>query len=573
MRKFSQRLILSIMLIVLFVLGGAGFVMGQILNNAYLEQIEERLENEAELAAMYVAQTDASNDEAVQQAAERLGLRLTLYDRTGSVVSDSLESSNTGSAMPEEGTDIAYSEAIGEEALNVTALIDHETDTDGWIRLALPVSETAGITRSIWVGIGATFTTAFLFILMLSYRVAGQIVAPVSQVKRAASKLAEGDFKVRVQKSSSDEIGDLTDSMNVLAKNLDQLTSRYKRQQERMETLIEHMGSGLMFIDHRGRFILMNWTAFSMFRLDEQTWQDQLYYDVLENDDLIESIQHVFFTEESVHRQIHMVHGVSTYHYDIYAAPVLSQSEKLRGTVVVLHDITELKRLEKVRKDFVANVSHELKTPVTSIKGFAETLLDGAMDVAEHREEFIRIIQKESTRLEELVVDLLELSKIEQGNFNITFMAVELDQVFEEARALMAKRAEEAGIELVVDAPVGLVIAGDASRMKQIAINLITNAIMYTPAGGTVRMSAAEHAEEVEVCVVDTGVGIDPEEIPRIFERFYRVDKTRSRHSGGTGLGLAIVKHLVDAHNGQIKVESQPGEGTTFRLFFKKKTN
>jgi len=231
-----------------------------------------------------------------------------------------------------------------------------------------------------------------------------------------------------------------------------------------------------------------------------------------------------------------------------------------------------LKKLEQMRKDFVANVSHELKTPITSIKGFSETLLDGALSDKQTAEYFLSIILKESDRLQTLIQDLLDLSKIEQQGFLLSIQPCDLREILEDISVILESKAKEKNVELNMILPDNLTyIEGDIYRLKQIFINLINNALTYTPQGGSVRVRVEKHDNYALVTVSDTGIGIKKEEIPRIFERFYRVDRARSRNSGGTGLGLAIVKHLVEAHKGQISVQSEVGKGTTFTVKLNKK--
>jgi two-component system phosphate regulon sensor histidine kinase PhoR len=231
-----------------------------------------------------------------------------------------------------------------------------------------------------------------------------------------------------------------------------------------------------------------------------------------------------------------------------------------------------LKKLEQTRKDFVANVSHELKTPITSIKGFTETLLDGAKDDPQSLEAFLNIILIESDRLQTLIQDLLELSKIEQHRFKLDIKEIDLIAVLNEVMTILHKKAEEKGISLTFQPEAeNLLIEGDLFRLKQVFINVINNAIMYTPRDGDITIVIEEKEHKVRIKVVDTGFGIEKHEIPRIFERFYRIDKARSRNSGGTGLGLAIVKHLIEAHKGTVSVKSEVGKGSTFTITLKKK--
>lgn len=258
---------------------------------------------------------------------------------------------------------------------------------------------------------------------------------------------------------------------------------------------------------------------------------------------------------------------------DAHLAPYLGANGEIKGIITVLHDITDIRRLEKMRSEFVANVSHELKTPITSLKGFAETLLDGAMYDPEIAKSFLTIIHDESERLHRLITDILHLSKIEQHQLpfhpeplNVTGVIYEtIDTIQEEINK------KQLTIKLPNQKPV--IIDAEKDRLQQIILNLVANAVTYTPDKGTIEIGIVEKDDQIELTVKDTGIGISKEELPRIFERFYRVDKARSRNSGGTGLGLAIVKHLVESHHGSIQVDSEEGKGTLFTITLPKKQN
>jgi two-component system phosphate regulon sensor histidine kinase PhoR len=279
-------------------------------------------------------------------------------------------------------------------------------------------------------------------------------------------------------------------------------------------------------------------------------------------------------TEQKVKRQLIIPVNIERRYFEVYGVPIIGTNDEWKGILLVFHDITELKKLEQMRKDFVANVSHELKTPITSIKGFSETLLDGAMEDKQALKDFLNIILKESDRLQSLIQDLLDLSKIEKQGFSLSIQPMDLTVVLDEVLAITKGKAVEKGI--VFDykrekKPIR--IDGDVHRLKQVFINIISNAISYTPNQGTIYISLHETGTAVFTEITDTGIGIEAKEIPRIFERFYRVDKARSRNSGGTGLGLAIVKHLVEAHRGSITVKSEVGKGTSFTIELPKKFN
>ncbi len=406
---------------------------------------------------------------------------------------------------------------------------------------------------------------------MLVTRISKQIIRPIDDATKAAIRLAEGDYQTRTYEDQHKELGQLGRSINVLAYNLQQLSRRHQTQQEQMASLIEHMGSALIFMNVRGDVELINQTAEQIFSSSNDQLVGKPYYDVIPSAQLVQFMQTIYMTEKKQRSQIEWVQDYYTKVYDVYGAPVIAKSGRLRGITIVLHDITEQKKLEQVRKDFVANVSHELKTPVTSIKGFAETLIDGALSDPVTSKQFTEIIWKESDRLQMLIADLLDLSKIEHAQFQLHLEQVSLKEIANEAVALLSSKAKDKEMSINVYEEGSSIIQGDSQRLKQIVINLVTNAVAYTPANGQVTISLIEKQNEVELHVVDTGIGINSTDKLRIFERFYRVDRARSRNSGGTGLGLAIVKHLAEAHHAKLQVVSAEGEGTTFTLRFPKK--
>ncbi|MFB4162994.1 two-component system histidine kinase PnpS [Alteribacillus sp. JSM 102045] len=581
MMKFRTRLLFGLMITILFVLAALGMLVGQLLKGFYIDQLEERLGKEASLAALSIE--DIAESEWQQYAEElsrRLDVRITIIKDNGDVAAETAENFEAverNEEVPEiqdadedGGTTIRYSSVAEEELLYYAYPFQTENEQDGYVRLAMPVERVHEVNQQIWVFLAVSFSLAFIIIMTISYRIANQLTRPIGQVTEVANQLAKGNFKARTYEGSKDEVGQLTRSINILAYNLDQITRRYKTQQERLEALIDHMGSGLIFINDRGDIALINQYCKDIFEADTDQWLQQLYHQVIEDKTLIQLIQQIFLTESKVQSQIQINTRLTVHHYDVFGAPIVGERDKLRGIVLVLHDITELKKLEQIRKDFVANVSHELKTPVTSLKGFTETLLDGAMEDEKARKQFLDIIWKESDRLQNLISDLLELSKIEKEYFQLNWQNVNVTKAVGEVVELLQPKADKKELELLVDVPENVTMVGDTSRFKQIVINLLTNAIVYTPEGGHISIKVKEEKGFVTVFVQDTGIGISEEELPRIFERFYRVNKDRSRNSGGTGLGLAIVKHLVEAHHGTIDVESENDKGTTFIVHFPK---
>ncbi|MCM3759674.1 cell wall metabolism sensor histidine kinase WalK [Alkalihalobacillus oceani] len=586
MLRLRFRLVLAVVSITLIVMATLSFIIGQLYEDFYLNSLTERLKKEADLTAYMLAKEDLASDEVQQLAidfSEELQARVTIILADGTVVGESetdpalmgrhdLRPEIQAVLEGQEGQSIRFSETVKEELLYYAVPIVGEANEEiGFVRLGLPTTTLAEMNQTIWGILAISFSVAFIIIVAVTYRVANQMISPIESATAVANELAEGNYKARTSEGRKDEVGQLTRSINVLAHNLEQMTTRYQTQQERLETLIENMGSGLILINVRGDITLMNRTCRDIFHENTDLWINQLYHDVIKHKELNKIVQAIFITEKRQRKQIHFVVQQEIRHFDIYAAPIMSRNDRLTGIALVLHDITELKKLEQVRKDFVANVSHELKTPVTSIKGFSETLLDGAMETAPLREKFLNIIYKESERLQGLIHDLLELSRIEQQYFELNWQPTNVERVIEDVIVILKEKAEEKGISLSLHANGESRIEGDPERMKQIVINLVNNAITYTPDGGKIDLFLQGKENEVELLVQDTGVGISEKEIPRIFERFYRVDRARSRNSGGTGLGLAIVKHLVEAHHGSIHVTSEPGEGTCFSLTFPRK--
>ncbi|MET3506017.1 two-component system histidine kinase PnpS [Halalkalibacter oceani] len=583
MLRLRFRLVLAVVSITLIVMASLSFIIGQLYEDFYLNSLTERLKKEADLTAYMLAKEDLASEEIQQLAidfSEELQARVTIILADGSVVGESetdpalmdrhdLRPEIRAILAGEEGRSIRFSETVKEELLYYAVpIVDDQNEEIGFVRLGLPTTTLAEMNQTIWGILAISFSVAFIIIVAVTYRVANQMISPIESATAVANELAEGNYKARTSEGRKDEIGQLTRSINVLAHNLEQMTTRYQTQQERLETLIENMGSGLILINVRGDITLMNRTCRDIFQENTDLWINQLYHDVIKHKELNKIVQAIFITEKKQRKQVHFVVQQEIRHFDIYAAPIMSRNDRLTGIALVLHDITELKKLEQVRKDFVANVSHELKTPVTSIKGFSETLLDGAMETAPLREKFLNIIYKESERLQGLIHDLLELSRIEQQYFELNWQPTNVERVIEDVIVILKEKAEEKGISLLLHTQGDSQMEGDPERMKQIVINLVNNAITYTPDGGQIDLFLHGKESEVELLVQDTGVGISEKEIPRIFERFYRVDRARSRNSGGTGLGLAIVKHLVEAHHGSIHVTSKPGEGTCFSLTF-----
>ncbi|RYL93809.1 PAS domain-containing protein [Sporolactobacillus sp. THM7-4] len=426
---------------------------------------------------------------------------------------------------------------------------------------------------TVIVGLGLLYFFIFLAgVGLLFYRdyIIRSYAVPIRFATNMAEKMLEGSHELIASDSVRQEsVLRLNLAMNRLSEAFHEINRSYATQRDSMATLIENIGNGLIFIDGSGRINYVNKTYKETFKTTANHWEFADYEKVIPYEEVVAMIDEAFRTRQRLSRQLRLAVHIEIKHFDVSCAPIINKHKKIRGIVVVFHDITDIKKLENMRKDFVANVSHELKTPITSLIGFTETLLDGAKDDKELEEQFLNIILHESRRLQSLIKDLLELSKIEQDYFSIQWQTVSLSKLLDSVLLIFSEKASEKDIQIEkLPGDEGWAL-GDPYRIRQIMINLITNAIAYTPQHGKVTLSVREKNNLAQFIISDTGIGIEKDQIPRIFERFYRVDKARSRDLGGTGLGLAIVKHLVEVHEGMIDVESRLGKGTTFTISFK----
>ncbi|MGA3676494.1 two-component system histidine kinase PnpS [Lysinibacillus agricola] len=406
------------------------------------------------------------------------------------------------------------------------------------------------------------FIITLILIAVVSRYMIRNFIAPIDNVTDTALELAKGNYRARAHENEHERMMPLSHSINILARNLQDITTIREVEEERLKTLIENMGSSLMMIGREGNISIVNRVFLERFGMQIADVQGKVFRTIGLPKSLEQFIDHVFLTEMPYRQQIKMEVQQELHNKEVYGAPVIGDHGRWLGVVIVMHDITELVRLEQIRKDFVANVSHELRTPITSIKGFAETLLDGAYKDEKMLLSFLEIINKESNRLQMLIQDLLELSKIEQHGFTVNIMPMGLQDVLIRGAELTGPRLDEKNMSFHVDIDRDIQVMGDANRIIQIVTNLITNAITYSPENTTVTVRLKENETYGIIEIEDQGIGIEKHEIARVFERFYRVDRARSRNSGGTGLGLAIVKHLIEAHHGRIQVESEVGIGT-----------
>lgn len=412
----------------------------------------------------------------------------------------------------------------------------------------------------LYVIVTTLLIVGLIIMAFMAHKVASNFVTPIVNITKTAFELARGNYRARAFANGPRIVVELRNSINILARNLQDITKTRMIEEERLKTLIENMGSALMMIDREGNISIVNRKFQKLFELPTEQLIGKSFMALGLPKQLEKFIDHVFLTEMPYRQQLVMEIGDEEYNEQVYGAPVVGEHGRWLGVVIVMHDISELVRLEQIRKDFVANVSHELRTPITSIKGFSETLLDGAFKDEQMLLSFLTIIHDESNRIEVLVNDLLELSKIERHGFTLDIIPTKLQDILVRIVDLTSAQLESKHMQFEVEIEQDAVILGDVNRLMQIFTNLVNNAISYSKEETTVTLRISANDEYGIFEVKDEGIGIEKAEVSRIFERFYRVDRARSRNSGGTGLGLSIAKHLIEAHHGKIQVTSEVGK-------------
>ncbi|MCA1021876.1 two-component system histidine kinase PnpS [Halobacillus litoralis] len=574
MASSNTRPLMTYSILVVIVMLGLGIILAQLTRGYFINIFEERVELESRYFVTYLERF--TSDENVSQEelfefSEQLNTGMVFISDEGEKLLDTVETVPIISENEKQHvlTRVKTGQITDNEGYLIDNIfyypVDNEVnDVEGTLILLSPVNSLTNITKNIWLLIGCTLLIGLVIIFVLGYNVFSKYIRPIRSAADVANELAEGNYKARTYEGHYGEAGQLSQSINILARNLQEMTSTKGMQENQLEAVINNMGNGLMLIDEKGYILLTNRAFMETFGGEQKDYIGYLYHDAIPYTTIHETVKKIYMFEETISETFVLPVNINRKHLEVTGAPIFSEGRKWKGVVLVFHDISELKQLEQMRKDFVANVSHELKTPITSIRGFSETLLDGAMKDEQMLEQFLQIILKESGRLQSLIQDLLELSKLEREDFHLNIESVDVQRLLHDLLPIVEQHAEQKGVHLRSSVEGETIIRGDSSRLKQVFMNLLANAINYSRDDGEVSLQFEEKEDKVIVSVSDNGVGIPEDEVPRIFERFYRVDKARSRNSGGTGLGLAIVKHIIEAHHGNISVESVVDQGTTF---------
>jgi two-component system phosphate regulon sensor histidine kinase PhoR len=435
------------------------------------------------------------------------------------------------------------------------------------LRTSLPATAVESEIRSIQLKIALGGCIIAVLAAGISWVISRRISRPIEQMKKSAEQFAGGDLSHRLAAPATEEMASLADAMNQMAAQLDERIETIISQRNQLETVLASMLEGVIAVDTEERIVSINRAAARLFANEPVSCQNKSIQEVIRSPALQQFIRSALNSANPAEEDISLYQNEERV-IDVKSAPLLDADRQQIGTLVVFNDVTQMRRLENMRRDFVANVSHEIKTPLTAIKGFVETLLQGKVDKTEESQRFLEIIQKHVDRLNSIVEDLLALARIEQKDeqkeFN--FEPVKIVGVCQAAIQLCRPRAEEKKILIDLDCEKDATAIFDPALIEQAVVNLLDNAIKYSDSQSSITLKSHQQNFEVIISVEDHGIGIAQKHLPRLFERFYRVDKARSRNMGGTGLGLAIVKHIAQAHGGHVSVESKLGEGSCFSI-------
>lgn len=576
--RLFWKLALTYLLLLFLVLLAVELYVASVLREEFERTGFERLEG-----LMHVAESrplplgDASSLQEWADGLARSDVRVTVVAEDGRIMAESahdpLTMENHGD-RPEvlkalakgRGRAVRYSDTINRDMLYLAHRRAGNGAAPVVLRLALPLSEIdqalSDLRGRLWGASLVILLAAGAVALFLSRA----LTRRVETLQAFSQRVAAGDFRPLPAEREGDELADLARSLNQTAARLEETIRNLIDERNRSAAILRSMIEGVAVFDAEQRIIFCNAAFCSAAGLAGDSCENQPAVEVIRQPDLLQAVRRALAGDETVGLEV-TVGTVRPGSFAVTAAPVRAESS--RGAVLVLHDISELRRLERVRRDFVANVSHEFKTPLTAIQGFAETLLGGALEDEQNSRRFLGIIRDHAIRLGRLTDELLSLSQLEAGKLTLDLRSLAVGRLLETCVDTLRLQAARKEIAIALESPPdALAVRADSERLREVLQNLLDNAMRYTPAGGriTIRAAAAE-SNQVLISVSDTGIGIPQAELGRIFERFYRVESSRAAETGGTGLGLSIAKHLVEAQGGRIEVESEVGRGSTFTIY------
>lgn len=586
-KRLLWELLPSYLLISILVLTMVTFFALRSVRNFHLEQALEGLNSRAKLIERQVGEEFLSRSEKelnqlCRELGDITGNRITIMDSVGRVIADSHANARTmdmHSSRPEVVSALAgkighssrYNQTLQDTLLYVAYPIRMDGQLVGVLRVSVSLSAIQAEQRSILIRMCLAGLGMAVFAALISLFISRRLSRPLQSMTWAAQKFACGDFSAPVPVPDSKELGQLAESMNRMARQLNETIHTIEQQRNEQNAVLSSMAEGVLAVDLDERIITANEAIGKLLRISPEKVLNHTVQEVIRNPDIQAFVRKTLSHTEAQEAEIVLLGSGGDLHLHAHGNLLVGAAGRTLGALVVFHDVTRLKNLENIRRDFVANVSHELKTPITTIKGFVETLQDGAMNEPENASRFLSIISRQSDRLTAIINDILSLSRLEsQGD------RAEGGDVQESSVRDMLNSAAEACLLRVRDKNIQVDIEADPDLrgvfkrdlLEQAVVNLVDNAVKYSESGTSVFLKGWQEGRDILIEVRDEGRGISAEHLPRLFERFYRVDKARSREMGGTGLGLAIVKHIAQTLGGTVQAESTVGKGSRFLVRF-----
>jgi two-component system, OmpR family, phosphate regulon sensor histidine kinase PhoR len=572
-----QKLLLSAFLLILTTVAGIDFLLRSYTTAREREQVERRMETSARVLGAELPAVERARLELWAKQAESLArARVTVIDRNGIVLADSQHDPDTmenHSRRPEviralegqTGSATRHSATLNVDFCYLALPATYGGNSGAVLRLAVPLAQVQGALAELrWRVLRASAISAVLS-LFLAFYFSRAFSRRIQRIQKLARGLLESRFADSGPPEPEDELGDLSRSLRAISDQLRNTLDRLSVESARRDAILASMVEGVLAVDSELRVTFCNESFADAVGARWPVPERLPLLQLVREPSFLDLLTCVLATGEPTRKKLTLT-GAKLRVYTAQAAPLESRPQ--RGAIAILHDISEIERLERVRTDFVANLSHELRTPLTAIRGFAETLLSGALEDTQNSRKFLQIILAQSVRLNGLAADLLVLSELESDRATTPPERIPVRDAIQSALYTVESEAQVRNVAVLAGAMGDLHIMGQRFGLEQALVNLLTNGIKFNRPGGKVLVQTAMDDGEVRITVSDTGIGIPSEDLPRIFERFYCVDKARSREVGGTGLGLSIVKHVVEKMNGSVGVESQLGKGSTFTLRF-----
>lgn len=579
-KRLFFRILFSYCVVILLVALIAGYLSAKQIRQHETQQIEENLLNHARMAAL-LPLPDMARE--VNRLGEIARARVTVINAAGNVLADSqgdaphMEAHLNRPEVVEArirgyGKAIRRSSTLRVDMLYVAVAVRDREEIRGYVRMACSLQAVENAVERMYGSLYRTICFALLPALLLALVYTRKIFRPVQEIRDYTRAIRRGELSGTLLVNVSDELGQVAEDINYLVAEYREKIRLAREEKGKLESVLASMVEGIVILDNRNRIESCNRGMETILGYPGTNILGKTLLEAFLNADLQKALDNFRRNREPVLQEVSLG-GAQPSIADVSITAVQDLPDGEAKTMLVFHDVTRLKKLEQMRTDFVANVTHEIRTPLTAIIGFLQTLLDGAMDDKETARKFLQTIANNAERLRRLVDDLLTLSSIELNETHLKLEPLPVDDLVKSVLPMVESGAREKRIRLDIDIPdVIPAILADRDRAAQILMNVLHNAVKFTPEEGNVTVSAHEDEKEGRVVlkVADTGIGIPANEIPRLGERFYRVDKTRSRQLGGTGLGLSIVKHLMMAHGGKMEIASSVGKGTTVSLFFRK---